>query len=74
MKVESIDLKDAQSQMKELVQRVSEGFRVILRDNEKPVAELRAVVERKPGLHAGSIWTSDDFDEPLPDDYWAPNK
>jgi Protein of unknown function (DUF2281) len=22
------------------------------------------------GLHAGQGWTSDDFDEPLPDDFW----
>ena len=22
------------------------------------------------GLHAGAIWTSDDFDEPLPDEFW----
>jgi hypothetical protein len=22
-------------------------------------------------LHAGAAWTSDDFDAPLPDDFWA---
>jgi hypothetical protein len=32
-------------------------------------ASLR--VPRTPGLQPGSIWTSDDFDEPLPDELWA---
>ncbi len=26
--------------------------------------------ERIPGLHAGMIWISDDFDDPLPDEFW----
>lgn len=28
------------------------------------------IVERVPGLHAGTTWVSDDFDEPLPDEFW----
>jgi hypothetical protein len=27
--------------------------------------------ERIAGLHAGAIWTSDDFDEPLPEEFWT---
>ena len=26
---------------------------------------------RIPGLHRGAIWTSEDFDEPLPDEFWT---
>jgi len=26
--------------------------------------------QRVAGLHEGQIWMSDDFNEPLPDDYW----
>lgn len=26
---------------------------------------------RIPGLHPGAIWTSEDFDESLPDEFWA---
>jgi len=25
---------------------------------------------RVAGLHPGAIWTSDDFDDPLPDEFW----
>ena len=35
--------------------------------------ELKAAqaAPRKAGLHIGAIWTSDDFDEPLPDELWT---
>ena len=26
--------------------------------------------QRVPDLHQGKIWMSDDFDEPLPDEFW----
>jgi hypothetical protein len=26
--------------------------------------------KRIPGLHKGTTWVSDDFDEPLPDNFW----
>lgn len=26
--------------------------------------------QRIPGLHADTIWISDDFDDPLPDEFW----
>ena len=26
---------------------------------------------RVPGLHPGEILTSDDFDQPLPDEFWT---
>ncbi len=40
--------------------------------------ELESVTEkvgshlppRTPNLHPGSVWMSDDFDDPLPDEFW----
>jgi hypothetical protein len=29
-----------------------------------------AEYKRIPGLNAGMIWISDDFDDPLPDEFW----
>lgn len=29
-----------------------------------------AMQPRIAGLNAGMIWTSDDFDDPLPDEFW----
>ena len=31
---------------------------------------FEAISERIPGLHAGTTWVSDDFDDPLPDEFW----
>ncbi|HNB72227.1 MAG TPA: prevent-host-death protein [Acidobacteriota bacterium] len=28
---------------------------------------------RIPGLHAGEVWMSEDFNEPLPDEFWMGN-
>lgn len=40
-----------------------------------PVAETdwsaAGTTKRVPGLHAGAIQTTEDFDAPLPDEFWA---
>jgi hypothetical protein len=33
-------------------------------------SDAMSIVERIPGLHAGTTWVSDDFDDPLPDSFW----
>jgi antitoxin (DNA-binding transcriptional repressor) of toxin-antitoxin stability system len=65
MRTEDGDNAVAQAQLKELLDRVEAGVRITLRENEKPVARLVRVSQRVAGLHAGSIWTSEDFNEPL---------
>jgi hypothetical protein len=30
----------------------------------------RSTSPRIPGLHQGQIWMSEDFNEPLPDEFW----
>jgi hypothetical protein len=30
----------------------------------------KSVVTRTPGLHQGQIWMSEDFNDPLPDEFW----
>ena len=74
MKSEVVDIKEAQLHLKQLLKRIVKGEQIILRDNEKPIAKLLPISERVPGLHAGNISTSGDFDEPLPDEYWTGNE
>ncbi len=40
-------------------------------DDQQPIP-IKAV--RVAGLHAGMAWMSDDFDEPLPDEFWLGEK
>jgi hypothetical protein len=30
-----------------------------------------SIAPRVAGLHMGAIWASEDFDEPLPDEFWT---
>ncbi len=71
----TIDVHEAQARLPELVSSVETGAEIILTKDDAPVARLvplaAPAVSRVPGLHAGSVWISADFDEPLPDAYWA---
>ena len=74
MEPQTIDIGDAQVRLKELVDQVADGAHVILSEGDKPVAQLLPVGRRVAGLHAGAIRTSEDFDAPLPDEFWANGK
>ncbi len=68
MKTETVDLGEAQAHLKELVQRAISGVEVVLSEDDKPVARIVPLKRRIADLHPGAIWTSDDFDDPLPED------
>jgi antitoxin (DNA-binding transcriptional repressor) of toxin-antitoxin stability system len=74
MESQTVDINDAEGNLKELVKQVAEGARVVLSDGDKPVAQLVPVGQRIAGLHAGVVWTSEDFDDPLPDEFWTEGK
>jgi antitoxin (DNA-binding transcriptional repressor) of toxin-antitoxin stability system len=60
--------------LKELIRLVQEGVEVILTENGVPLAHILPMNEEKKtrimGLHAGAWEVSDDFDDPLPDEFW----
>jgi prevent-host-death family protein len=70
----TVDVSEAQTHLRELLDRVNAGAQVVLSENDKPIARIMPIKEKIAGLHAGSIWTSDDFDEPLPDSFWTEGK
>lgn len=65
----TIDAKEAGGQLKELIEQVRTGQRIVITLDGRPVADLQAFleepVERRAGLYAGRIRMSDDFDDPL---------
>ena len=79
MTTKTIDIKEAQKRLTELLTLVQAGTEVVLTVNDKPLARIVPVAKgaesrpRIPGLHAdkGPAWMSDDFDEPLPDEFWT---
>ena len=71
MQTETVELSEAAAHFKELVQRVVSGLHVVLSEDQKPIAHLLPMGGRVPGLHSGAIWTSEDFDSPLTDEFWS---
>ena len=75
MLTKTVDVQEAQRSLKELLSLVQGGTEIVLTEGNIPLARLVPVVgQRKAGLHAGAIWTSKDFDEPLPESFWTGNK
>jgi antitoxin (DNA-binding transcriptional repressor) of toxin-antitoxin stability system len=68
-----IDVQEAQIRLKELLSQELRGGEFVLTEDNKPIARVIPISSRVAGLHAGAIWTSTDFDEPLPDGFWTDN-
>jgi len=70
----TVDVEEAKERLPELVSLALEGNEVIISEGDKPVARLVPIIstgrKRVMGLHRGVAWMSEDFDEPLPDEFW----
>jgi antitoxin (DNA-binding transcriptional repressor) of toxin-antitoxin stability system len=74
MPIKTIEVQRDQT-LQELLALVGKGTEIILTQEDVPIARLIPIAEssdvpRTAGLHPGAIWVSDDFDEPLPDEFW----
>ena len=71
----TVDVEEAKERLPELVSLALEGNEVIISDGDRPVARLvpfsQGGERRVADLNKGEIWVSDDFDDPLPDEFWA---
>lgn len=75
MTTKTIEIRQAQSQLDELVSLAMAGTEVVFTRGNKPLARLTPIPDlpmkqRTPGLHQGAIWMSEDFDDPLPESFW----
>ena len=74
MAVKTVTLDDAAIQLTKLVVLASEGEEIIILRDEHPLAKLVPFAEvtgqREFGQFRGRVHMSEDFDEPLPDDFW----
>ena len=72
---QTVSIVEAQDKLPDLLAEALAGNEVIITEHGTPVARLVPVVahskkKRVPGLNRGAIATSEDFDEPLPDEFW----
>jgi len=73
--MKTIDVRETQASLQELLSLVWEGTEIVLTEGTTPLARLVPIAlspaRRVAGLHTGAIWTSEDFDEPLPEEFWT---
>ena len=69
----TIDVRKDATDLKGLLSLIAEGKEVVLTEGDTPVARLVPIGKRVAGLHAGAICTSEDCDEPLPEEFWTGN-
>jgi antitoxin (DNA-binding transcriptional repressor) of toxin-antitoxin stability system len=77
MAAKTVEVRDAETQLAELISLAEAGMEIILTEQSTPRARLVPFSQGAPrvaGLHAGAVWCSDDFDQPLPDVYWTGSK
>jgi antitoxin (DNA-binding transcriptional repressor) of toxin-antitoxin stability system len=70
----TIEVRDLHDRFAEVLSLAAAGTEVILTEGQIPRARLVPLAPgpaRVPGLHPGAIRTADDFDAPLPEDFWA---
>jgi prevent-host-death family protein len=70
--VKTVNVHEAKTHLSRLLDQVSQGEEVIIAKAGRPVARLIAATERpkerKPGSARGTIFYSEDFDAPLPEE------
>lgn len=70
-----VDICEAKTQLDQLLALAIEGTEVIIVKSEQPLVRLvPAVTSAKPrvaGLHKGKGWISEDFNDPLSDEFWS---
>ncbi|MCK6559666.1 type II toxin-antitoxin system Phd/YefM family antitoxin [candidate division KSB1 bacterium] len=79
MTTQTVTLQEAQTRLAELLTLAQTGNEIIITEGNKPLARLVPIAGSKPlrriaGLDRGKIWMSDDFDAPLPDEFWTGEK
>jgi len=74
MMTKTIDIHTANISIEDLLSLICQGTEVMMTEANIPFARILPCFplcqERVAGLHSEAIWTSDDFDEPLPDEFW----
>ena len=74
MVTKTVDIQSAQLTLEEVLAAVRKGAAIIFTEGSVPLARIIPLSssqgKRIPGLHSGAVEMSDDFDEPLPDEFW----
>ena len=73
MQTKTVSVEEAAAHLANLFELAAEGTEIIITKDDKPLGRLLSFDFREvggAGLHRGKIQMTDDFDEPLPDEFW----
>ncbi len=74
MPTQTVNIDKVEKQLAELLAIVEHDGNIVIAQNGKPLARMEHVSAAKKkriaGLNHGTIWTSEDFDEALSDEFW----
>ena len=74
MPTTTINIDEAGARINELVDLARQGQEVVITDEGRPTARLVSIPpaggRREFGKYRGKIKIADDFDAPLPDEFW----
>ena len=71
--MQTVSVHEAKTQLSRLLRNVSSGEEIIITNGGKPVAKLTAFKNprrRPPGDMKGQFTIPEDFDEPMPDEWF----
>jgi len=75
--MKTVNIHEAKTNLSALIAAAEAGEEVVIARANKPVVKLVAMepkpAQRIPGLHKGEFYMADDFDAPLPDEFWLGN-
>jgi antitoxin (DNA-binding transcriptional repressor) of toxin-antitoxin stability system len=75
MQTKTIELHGTVINFQELLALVMAGTEIILTEDRSPVARITPIepdeAQRYPGLHPGAIQMGENFDAPLPEEFWT---
>ncbi|BAZ50696.1 prevent-host-death protein [Nostoc sp. NIES-4103] len=84
MSTKTLDIQQLQISVRELLYLVQNDQEIVITNGNTPIAKLTLInplepniceLEKtpQPGLNLGAMVMSDDFDQPLPDEFWLQN-
>ena len=74
MSTTTVEVQELHARFGEMLSLAAAGAEVIVTEGQIPRARLVPLLPgraRIPGLHQGDIQISEDFDAPLPEDFWT---
>jgi len=74
MAATAIDVQELTARFEEMILLATQGTEIIVMEKNIPRARLVPLAvgqARKAGLHPNAIETTEDFDAPLPEAFWA---